>query len=344
MGDGASQTGLRGWADRLFEPIDVASLVYYRIAFGLIALWECWRYYANGWIDRYYVTPDFHFKYYGFEWVTPWPGDGMYWHFAAMALLACMIITGSFYRLATFLYWLAFSYVFLLEQANYLNHFYLISLLSLLMVFVPANRSVSVDARLWPAWRSDFVPAWPLVMLRAQMVIVYFFAGVAKINEDWLMGYPLRKWLSDRTDVFPLVGGYFEELWVQLLFSYGGLLLDLLGGFLLLHRKTRAPVFVVFCGFHLMNSQLFGIGVFPWFSIATTLLFFPPDWPRRLLSWWGQGRSPAPAGVLAVPQPRTVVVGLLSVWFAVQIFMPLRHWLYPGDVRWTEEGIASPGE
>ena len=315
----------------------MASLVYYRIAFGLIALWECWRYYDHDWISRYYIEADFHFKYYGFEWVTPWSGDGMYWHFAAMALLSVMIITGTFYRLAAFLYWLAFTYFFLLERANYLNHFYLISLLSFLMILVPAHRAFSVDALRKPGWRTDFVPAWPLYMLRAQMVLVYFYAGVAKINEDWLMGYPLRLWLPKRDDV-PIIGPFFDELWVQLLFSYGGLLLDLLGGFLLLHRRTRMPTFLVFCGFHLMNSRLFGIGVFPWFSIATTLLFFPPDWPRRVLARLGLRSLPGAVGEPAVSTRRAWVASLLALYFAVQILMPLRHWLYPGDVRWTEEG------
>lgn len=335
--DPAARSPLAVCRERLFAPIDVASLVYYRIAFGLIALWECWRYYDHEWISRYYIQPEFFFKYYGFGWVHPWPGDGMYWHFAAMAVLAAMIVLGVFYRAAAVLYWLAFTYVFLLDQTQYLNHFYLISLLACLMIFVPANRAFSLDAWRKPSLRRDLVPAWGLYMLRAQMVIVYFFAGVAKINEDWLHGWPLRMWLPERSHL-PIVGPWFDELWVQMLMSYGGLLLDLLGGFLLLHRRTRLPVFIVFCGFHLMNAQLFGIGVFPWFSIATTLLFFRPDWPRRLLLRVGVGRDAAPMFEPVAPVIRRRALFLLGLYFAVQLALPLRHWLYPGNVAWTEEG------
>jgi len=131
---------------RLLEPVDVASLVYFRIAFAAIMVWECWRYLSKGRIGRYFIEPDFHFTYHGFEWVQPWPGDGMYVHFAVMAVLALMIGLGLLYRLAAFLFFLAFSYVFLLEQATYLNHFYFVILVSVTMIFVPAHRAFSLDA------------------------------------------------------------------------------------------------------------------------------------------------------------------------------------------------------
>ena len=139
-----------GWTKRLFQPVDIASLVYYRIAFGSIALWEVWRFADNGWIARYYVEPQYHFTYFGFAWVQPWPGDGMYWHFAALAALAACIITGLCYRAAAALFWLGFTYVFLLERASYLNHLYLFCLIAFLMIWLPAHRDASLDARLRP--------------------------------------------------------------------------------------------------------------------------------------------------------------------------------------------------
>ena len=33
-----------------------------------------------------------------------------------------------------------------------------------------------------------------------------------------------------------------------------------------------------------------------------------------------------------------MVVRLLCIYLAVQALVPLQHWLYPGDVNWTEEG------
>ena len=173
---------------RLFRPVDGASLVFVRVAFGLVVLWEAWRYADHGRIFAYYIQPEYYFKYYGFEWVRPWRGDGMYLHFAALAAFAVLSACGLLYRAASIGLFLAFTYVFLLDQTRYLNHFYVVSLLALLLAVVPANRSFSLDARLGLARRSEFVPAWSLFLLRAQVAIVYFYAGIAKINPDWLGG------------------------------------------------------------------------------------------------------------------------------------------------------------
>ena len=131
---------------RLFTPVDILPLVYFRVVFGMLMAWEVWRYFAYDRIQRYYIEPKFFFSYYGFEWVRPWPGEWMYMHFYALGVLAACILLGICYRLVAALFFLGFTYVFLLDQAQYLNHFYLISLLSLLLVFVPAHRALSLDA------------------------------------------------------------------------------------------------------------------------------------------------------------------------------------------------------
>jgi len=38
---------------------------------------------------------------------------------------------------------------------------------------------------------------------------------------------------------------------------------------------------------------------------------------------------------------RRLTVALLGAYMAVQILVPLRYWLYPGNVGWTEEGHNS---
>ncbi|HEX2097994.1 MAG TPA: HTTM domain-containing protein, partial [Rubrobacteraceae bacterium] len=274
----------RAFLGRLFAPVDIASLVFFRIAFGVLMIWEVWRYYSYGWIQRDYIDPAYHFSYYGFGWVQPWPGIGMYVHFFVLGVLAFCIAFGLWYRVSMVFFFLGFAYVFLIDQAYYLNHFYLIILFSFLMIFVPAHRSLSEDARARPEIRSETAPAWALWVLMAQMAIVYFYAGLAKLNGDWLQGEPMRSRLASSTDL-PLIGPLFTEEWMVYLFSYGGLLLDLLVVPFLLWRRTRLIAFMFALGFHLMNSQLFGIGVFPWLAIAATTLFFPPSWPRRFVAF-----------------------------------------------------------
>ncbi|MEJ7873187.1 MAG: HTTM domain-containing protein, partial [Rubrobacteraceae bacterium] len=114
----------------LFAPVDIASLVFFRIAFGVLMLWEVWIQFSNGLIQRNYIDPTYHFTYYGFGWVQPWSGNGMYLHFLALGVLAVCIALGLWYRVSVVLFFVGFTYVFLLDQALYLNHFYLICLVS----------------------------------------------------------------------------------------------------------------------------------------------------------------------------------------------------------------------
>jgi hypothetical protein len=257
----------------------------------------------------------------------------MYVHFYALGALALCIAVGFLYRLSATLFALGYTYIFLIDQTLYQNHYYLICLVSLLMIFVPAHRTLSVDARLWPNTRSSFIPAWPLWLLRAQIAIVYFFGGVAKLNLDWLQGYPLRDWLPGSDFYLPLFSDLFYEGWVCLLFSYAGLLIDLLAAPLLLWGRTRAWALATLLLFHCMNKVLFGIGVFPVLASSLTLLFLPPTWPRRLFNWPHPGDTQPLFSRL-----RTPALLALTAYLIVQTLLPVRHFLYPGNVSWTEEG------
>jgi hypothetical protein len=321
----------------LWAPVDVSFLVFFRIFFGGMMVYQVYSYWVDGWIDFFYIQPVFHFTYPGFGWARPWPGTAMYAHFLVMGLAAGGILCGAFYRFSALVFWLTFTHTFLMEKALYQNHYYLICLVSFLMMFLPGHVALSVDARRRPGLRRQVVPAWTLWMLRAQLAIPYFYGGLAKLNGDWLHGMPLRLWLGRLTEL-PYAGRYFTEEWVVYFVTYGGLVYDLAVVPLLLWRRTRVFAYVVTLAFHLANSILFDIGIFPWFMIGATLLFFPPDWPRKLLRL-----PPLPdlmrkplAGALSRQQQLTVT--LLGAYLAWQLLFPLRHFVYPGDPSWTEEG------
>lgn len=182
--------------------MDGASLAAFRMAFGAIALWEVVRYFQNGWIDRYWVQPEFHFTYHGADWITPLPSMLMHALWVASGVAAAGIALGYRYRLSCLFFALGSGYSFLLEAARYLNHFYLIVVLAALLAVVPAYRVWSLDARRchWPD--RDGVPAWSLWLLRVQVGIVYVHGGIAKVNADWLRGESMRTFLAPWTD-FP---------------------------------------------------------------------------------------------------------------------------------------------
>jgi len=223
-------------------------------------------------------------------------------HWLGLGVLATCITLGVWYRISATLFFIGFSYVFLLDQARYLNHFYLVSLISFLMIFIPAHRVFSLDALLEPQLRSRLVPAWSLWLLRFQVGVPYFFGGVAKLNADWLRGEPLRAWLARRTD-FPLIGQFFTSDAVVWPMTYGALFIDLFAVFLLTNRRTRVFGYLAIIAFHFMNSRFFSIGIFPWMMIAATAIYFEPDWPRRVLLDLRHGhtfRIPALAGGFAL--------------------------------------------
>ena len=265
----------------LFKPVDISFLVFFRIVFGGIMLWEVYRYFSYGWIARYFLEPAVNFTYYGFSWVKPWPGRGMYIHFLVLGVAAACVMVGFLYRIAAPLFFLAFTYFFLLDQTRYMNHFYLVCLISFLMCFLPAQRAFSIDALLFRKIRSDVVPAWTLWLLRAQVGIPFFYGGIAKLNSDWIRGgEPMRIWLHHLTEL-PSFGHIFAADWVVYSFVISGLLLDLLVVPLLLWRLTRPFAFAAAVVFNLINAVIFNIGIFPWLMLGALFIFFPPDVVRR---------------------------------------------------------------
>ena len=320
---------------------DAASTIAFRVIFGLLGLAVVVRFFAHGWIGPLYVDPTHHFTYLGFGWVQPWPGWGMYAHFAVLGLLSLGIAAGYRPRICAALFCVGFTYVELIDRTTYLNHYYLMSLVSLLLAVLPLY--------------GNSVPAWAVWVLRAQVGVVYVFAGIAKLNPDWLLhALPMRIWLYQHGDL-PVVGALIQELWVAYAMSWGGALFDLAIVPALLWRRTRVPAYCTLVAFHLATWVLFPqLGVFPWLMIGLTLIFFAPDWPRRLFALviasaeW-QSRLPLRrprsqrdcrvATLLAMTKwGRLSAVVALTLFAAVQIALPLRHFAYPGNVRWTEEG------
>ena len=323
-------------SQKLFEPSDVAILVYFRIIFGAVMLWEVFRYLGNDWIYKYWIEPTFHLTYYGFDWIKPLPGDAMYLHFIVMCILSVFIIIGFKYRISTILFFIAFSYMFLVEQSRYLNHFYLILLISFIMIFIPAHKALSFDSWWNKKIRTDYVPAWSIWLLRIQIAVPYFFGGIAKINEDWLNGNPMRSWLSERVDTFPIIGGLFTEEWFVFLFVYGALVVDLLAVPFLLWRRSRIFAYRFLVVFHILNSQLFSIGIFPWFMIFATLMFFDPSWPRMIKKF--KIATKPQKKISSLTKNQKIVLSLFFIFLVFQIVMSLRHYAYPGNVSWTNEG------
>ncbi|MCB0568258.1 MAG: HTTM domain-containing protein [Phaeodactylibacter sp.] len=341
--------------NRLFQPVDIASLVFFRIAFGLLGFTDVlntWVYYHL--MKDAYTPAGFQFRYYGFEWVRPLPDPWMSILFLFICALAILVAVGKWYRISASLFALGFTYIFLLEKAFYLNHGYLFCWISALMPLLPANRAFSADVLRKPVLYRPAIPFWPLFLLRFLMGVVYVFGGIAKLNADWLHAVPLAQWLDAKGNI-PLLGPLLEQGWMAWFMAYGGLLLDLSVVGFLLFRRTRPWAFAAVIFFHLMNLLVFSIGIFPYLSLALTALFFPPSFPRqavgwlvarvrlvaRLQEWWlrriGTAEEKEPLWQEHL-RWRPVITAGIAVFILFHFAVPWRHHFFPGDVAWTEEG------
>jgi len=329
----------RGWRAAALRPVDIASLAAFRIVFGTVMCLGIVRFLATGWIEPMYSEPRWFFSYPGFAWVRPWPAWGMYAHYAVLAVLALAIALGAFHRAAALLFVIGFAYTQLIDVTNYLNHHYLVVLLGIQLALLPANAAWSIDARRRPEIRRGAVPAWMVWLLRFQVGVVYVFAGLAKAKPDWLLhGQPLNLWLAARTET-PVVGALFTQPWAALAMAWAGFAFDTTIVLWLSWRRTRGLAFAAVIVFHGLTGALFNIGMFPVIMTSSALIFFSPSWPRRVL-----GRVGVPRAAPALPPgearpPARGVCAILAIHVALQIALPLRHLVYPGDVLWNEDGM-----
>ena len=300
-------------------------------------IWHIGVFFASDRISYFWIQPHLLFKYYGFGWVQPWPGDGLYLHCGVLCVLAAFIAAGFLYRVSIALFFLGYTYTFLLDAGRWVNHTYLICLFAGLLTIIPAHRVLSLDAWLKQRRPPQTVPACALWILRLQMGVVYFFAGVAKLSPDWLHGEPMRVWLLTSQQPAAILR-FFRLPQTVYTFAYTSLAFDLFIVPLLLWRRTRVVAFMVAAAFHIMNSQLFPLEVFPWLALIATTLFFAPDWPRR---WLGR-ILPAPhtksqhrVRPLSA-RSQTLVLSLATLYATIQLLVPLRPFLHRGGVEWYE--------
>jgi len=326
------------------QRLSIAPLVSFRILFGAIMLFALSRNLYLGFVEKFYIRPSFFFKFYGFEWVQPLGTTAMWLLYGLMLVAALSIMLGAWYRVGTIIFFVLFSYFELLDLTHYLNHYYLISLLALLLCYLPANRRYAVDVWRKPQLYLEEVPRWSILVLQVQIGFVYFYAGIAKLQPDWLLSaQPLSIWLTRQGD-FPLVGTYLAWPLTAHLFSWFGAFYDLSIPFLLSWKPSRALAYLAVVVFHIFTALLFNIGIFPLAMIAFALIFFSGFWHQKIISTFelifilsklkyaNKVKQNIATSTLKMPW-------LLWLFVICQLLFPLRHWLYPGNVLWTEEGF-----
>ena len=328
----------------LNKNISIAPLVVLRILFGLILSISLFRFIYKGWVYDCYVLPKFHFKFYGFSWIEPLGELGMYTLFVLMIIASVMIMIGYLYRLAILFFFLSFTYTELIDVTYYLNHYYFISLLSFLLIFLPADRYFSIRAWLNPTEKIFLIPTWMIYSLKLMIAILYIFAGLAKVNSDWLFNaMPLILWLPPHAHL-PIIGPLLIYKETAYIMSWVGCLYDLFVVFFLFKNKTRLIAYMFVIVFHLSTAIFFQIGMFPYIMILLTLLFFSESFHKRLIFLisgllpFGNNKEHDFIGDNIYRTDVRFIKLVFVPFFVLQLIIPFRYILYPGNLFWTEQG------
>ncbi|MEO2129575.1 MAG: HTTM domain-containing protein [Christiangramia sp.] len=319
----------------LFKRVDNAALVVFRVLFGLLISIEAFGAIFSGWVRRTMIEPNFTFNFIGFEFLQPLPGNGMLWYYGVMGLFGIFVMLGFRYRVSMICYGIMWASVYLMQKSSYNNHYYLLMLLCFIMSLLPAHRWFSIDAWRHPEIRKISMPRWVWLFIVVQLWIVYSYASIAKLYPDWLDGSFPAMLMRSKADYW-LVGDFLQKWWIKYAIAYFGLFFDFLIIPLLLWRRTRVPAFLAAIFFHLFNSFIFHIGIFPYLSLAFCIFFFPVEKVNKVFL---RGKKPFYDGdEVIVPSHKNFLLAFFGIWFTVQVCLPLRHWFFQDDVLWTEEG------
>lgn len=321
------------WRQLLTSSVSGASLGIFRIGFGLVMLLEAFTLFSpsassgdRSHFEVYYSGGGarFHFPYPGFEWLPILPDSWMPLIGWGLGLGAVLVALGLWYRFAVVAVFLCWGYLYALESTRtyWMSYYYLELLVSFLLIWMPAARRYGIDAWRFRSKSEDVsVPAWTVWLLRGQLVVTYFYAGVAKLNLDWLSDFMPVRWflaqphVGQRLDQFlganlaaqvkPWLVGEAGAAFI----SWTGAAFDVGVGFLLLGRRTRLLGLGLMWLFHGINHFLLfnDIEWFPLVGATTALIFLDADWPERCLKWIRKPSLRAPdwpwaiAGAIVIP-------------------------------------------
>ncbi len=331
---------------------NASPLAVFRFFFGLMMCFSIIRFWANGWIDLLYLKPIFFFSYDGLSFVKPL-GNYTYLLFVICGFSTIFIALGYKYRIAIITFFLSFTYIELMDKTTYLNHYYFISVLSFLLIFLPANARFSLDAYFNKKQYVN-IPKWTIDSIKLLLSMVYIYAGLTKLNSDWLFrAMPLKIWLPSKYDL-PFIGeNLMQQNWFYYAMSWSGMLYDLLIVFLLLYKRTRVFAFALVVFFHVFTRILFPIGMFPFIMIISTLIFFEANFHQKIIDtikFLLSKLSLKPISKILEKSlvsiknytfsknKRNFVYPIIVLFLTIQILFPWRSLLYPGELFWTEQG------
>ena len=269
--------------------------------------------------------------------------------FSALSIAALFMAAGWFYRRSALMFILLFSYIAFCDKAAYLSYYSFVILIAFMLVVSPAHRLFSLDLLRKPHIRVDYAPHWLLLAFKLQVVMLFFFAGMAKLNYDWLFtGLPITLWLQD---VFVSFGWssdvLFSNPWIGISLSWFLVLFDFILPHFLMDTRTSQRAFWVVVLVQVPGMLVFPTGMFPLLVLLMCTVFLP-HLPIHLLvskisyflydffQFKGEVFNPGGVFMLKYKMERLFPV-LAAIYFSIQILLPISLFLSWGIFQWANK-------
>ncbi|EDO38994.1 predicted protein [Nematostella vectensis] len=338
----------------LLTPCDPSNLAILRILFGLFMVIDIPQERGLSSLHSRWEEGMCYFPL--FNVLQPLSVDWMHIVYLVMLAGASGIFLGFMFRISCILFIIPYWYVFWLDKGVWNNHSYLYGLFSIMLLMTDSNRYWSLDGLINPKIRNAEIPKWNYFLFRFQVFLVYFYAGIKKLDQDWMTGYSMtglsKEWVFD-----PFRAFLSDETIDLVLVHICGLCFDLFVGFFLLFDKTR-PIGILFAlAFNGMNSQMFHIGMFSYTMMATLPLFCSPSWPKKLFSrmpsWLTfilpttdaaqqshhclyEAAKDKQVNSKQASLQQLLMLTVFACYVAAQLFLPYSHFITKGYNGWTQ--------
>ena len=332
------------FSEYLFRKVDNSPLVIFRVIFGLLIVAECWGAIYTGWVQSNFVDPKISFSFIGFEWSNVFLGAKMIYFYIAMGILGWFIAFGFAYRFSTIVFALLWSLTYFMQKTSYNNHYYLFMLVSWMMTVIPAHQFFSVDSLMFPKIKRLTCRNWVPTLFIIQLLIVYTFAAFHKIYPDWFNGVFLQMKFHEYGELLTFkynlagLGKVVSSLEFAQVFAWTGFFFDLLIIPAMMFKKTRSLAIKCAIFFHIFNSAVFGIGIFPFFALAMMIFFYDPVKIQEMVFPKKSFMMDRSDEDNLLTTRRVMFSYLLCFYVLWQVYLPVRHLFIPGNVFWTEEG------
>ena len=306
----------------LKKPVPSISIALFRLSFAAILLIQTFYFIIGDFITKNIINPVVLFPF--IEGLNPLPRTYLIALSYIMLISNIGMLLNKFARFSTIIFFCCFTYFWILDKGYFNNHYYFISLICFILFLVEQEASF---------YKNLHTPKISIFTLQIMVFIVYFIAGLNKLNPYWIFEFqPIRHILEVKAEITN--NTFFKKDILIIAMSYLGVIFDLTIGFLLFFKRTKLFAFAAIVLFHLTNYWIFKdvgeIGVFPFLMISTTIIFIDPTYLNKLFNLDAKP---------IIQKTRSLFLNKFLVFFLIiQILLPFRHVLFHGHVDYNGIG------